>query len=146
LTLPRTLLLDTNILLHLVRNSRVGRSIESRFRLHTRVERPLISVITLGEMLALVKRGNWGSWKRGILEELLRDLVVMGISDQVLETYAEIDTYLVRGGNPIQQNDIWIAATAIASGAHLLTTDKDFDPLYPAYLDRTWIDPQRPDA
>jgi tRNA(fMet)-specific endonuclease VapC len=110
------------------------------------VERPLISIITLGEMLAFVKRGNWGSWKRSVLEELLQDLVVMGISDQILETYAEIDTYLVRTGNPIQQNDIWIAATAIASGAHLLTTDKDFDPLYPAYLERTWIDPQRPDA
>lgn len=144
MTLPRILLLDTSILLHLVRDSRVGRSIESRFRLRTRVERPLISIITLGEMLAFVKRGNWGSWKRSVLDELLQDVVVMGISDRVLETYAEIDTYLVRTGKPIQQNDIWIAATAIASGAHLLTTNKDFNPLYPAYLDRTWIDPQRP--
>jgi len=32
----------------------------------------------------------------------------------------------------------------VVAGAHLLTTDKDFDPLFPAYLDRTWIDPQRP--
>jgi tRNA(fMet)-specific endonuclease VapC len=110
------------------------------------VERPLISIVTIGEMLAFVKRGNWGSWKRSILEELFQDLLIMKISDQVLEIYAEIDTYLIRAGKAVEQNDIWIAATAIASGAHLLTTDKDFDPLYPAYLDRTWIDPQRPDA
>jgi tRNA(fMet)-specific endonuclease VapC len=73
-------------------------------------------------------------------------MVTLQISDEVLNVYAQIDTYLVRAGKAVEQNDIWIAATAIATGAHLLTTDKDFDPLYPAYLDRTWIDPQRPDA
>ncbi len=73
-------------------------------------------------------------------------MVIMRISDEVLRLYAQLDTYLVRAGKAVEQNDIWIAATAIASGAHLLTTDKDFDPLCPAYLDRTWIDPQRPDA
>jgi predicted nucleic acid-binding protein len=57
-----------------------------------------------------------------------------------------MDFYLQKSGKSIEQNDMWIAATATASGAHLLTTDKDFDPLYPAYLDRTWIDPQQPDA
>ncbi len=70
----------------------------------------------------------------------------MNISDGILELYAQIDVILRRAGRPVQQNDMWIAATAAASGAHLLTTDRDFDPLYPAYLDRTWIDPQRPDA
>jgi predicted nucleic acid-binding protein len=84
--------------------------------------------------------------KRSVLEELLQSLVVQEISDRVPELYAEIDTYLRRAGKAVEQNDIWIAATSIASGAHLLTTDKDFDPLCPSYLDRTWIDPQRPDA
>jgi len=146
LTLPRLLLLDTNILLHLVRENRLGRSIESRFRLQSRAERPLISIISLGEILAFVKRWNWGLSKTSALENLLRYLVVLEISEETLEHYAEIDFFLRRAGRPVQQNDMWIAATAAASGAHLLTTDKDFDPLYPAYLDRTWIDPQRPDA
>lgn len=146
MTLPRLLLLDTNILLHLVRENRLGRSIESKFRLQSRAERPLISIISLGEILAFVKRWNWGLSKTSALENLLRDLVVLEISDETLEHYAQIDVFLRRAGRPVQQNDMWIAATAAASGAHLLTTDKDFDPLYPAYLDRTWIDPQRPDA
>ena len=110
------------------------------------MERSLISVVTVGEALALSRRLSWGRSKREALEALLLDLVVVDISDEVLDLYAEVDVCLRRAGKPIQQNDMWIAATAIASGAHLLTTDKDFDPLYPAHLDRTWIDPQRPDA
>jgi predicted nucleic acid-binding protein len=108
LTIPRLLLLDTNILIHLVRENRTGRSIDFRFQLRSRL--------------------------------------IVDISDEVLELYAQIDTHLRRNGKAVEQNDVWIAATAIASRAHLLTTDKDFDPLYPLYLDRTWIDPQRPDA
>jgi predicted nucleic acid-binding protein len=80
------------------------------------------------------------------LEDLLRDLVLVDISDEILELYAQIDVYLRQHGKSVQQNDIWIAATTVSLRAHLLTTDKDFDPLYPDPLDRTWIDPQRPDA
>ena len=39
------------------------------------------------------------------------------------------------------KNDLWIAATAKATGATLLTTDKDFDHLYPGQINRIYIDP-----
>lgn len=133
-------------MIQLVRENRTGRAIDFRFQLRSRPERPLLSIVTVGEGLALSKRLSWGPAKIAALEQLFDDCVIVDITDEILETYAEIDTYLIRAGKAVEQNDIWIAATAIASGAHLLTTDKDFDPLYPAYLDRTWIDPQRPDA
>jgi predicted nucleic acid-binding protein len=106
----------------------------------------LISIVTVGEILAFANRSNWSAAKTDLLEDLLGDLQVTAISDDVADLYAEVDVFLRRAGKSIEQNDMWIAATAIASGAHLLTTDRDFDPLYPAHLDRTWIDPQRPDA
>jgi predicted nucleic acid-binding protein len=106
----------------------------------------LVSIVTVGEALAISKRLSWGHSKTAALEDLLQDMVVVDISDEVLDLYAHVDVFLRRIGKPVQQNDMWIAASTIASGAHLLTTDKDFDPLYPAFLDRTWIDPQRPDA
>jgi tRNA(fMet)-specific endonuclease VapC len=147
-TATQILLLDTNILIHLVRDNRIGRSIDARFRLRSGIERPLISIVTVGEALAFARKLNWGPSKTAILEDLFENaVVIVDISkDEVLRTYAEIEDLLRRKGRPIEQNDIWIAATAIASGAHLLTTDKDFDPLYPKILDRTWIDPQQPDA
>jgi tRNA(fMet)-specific endonuclease VapC len=143
---PPVLLLDTNILIQLVRENSIGRSIEARFLLRSRSERPLISIITIGEALAFAKKLSWGRSKARALDSLLQELVTVVISDEILKAYAEVDFLLRRRGNPIEQNDLWIAATAIASKAHLLTTDKDFDPLYPAYLDRTWIDPRQPDA
>ena len=104
-------------------------------------------VVTLGEVLAIAKKRSWGTAKIRLLEDLLQQFILLDInSEEVLSTYADMDFYLQKSGRPIEQNDIWIAATAVVAGAHLLTTDKDFDPLYPAYLDRTWIDPQRPDA
>jgi predicted nucleic acid-binding protein len=140
------LLLDTSILIHLVRDNWIGRTINSRFRLRTGPEKPLVSILTVGESLAFARKLSWGPAKAAALESLFEDLVVVDLSDEILELYAKVDFFLSRSGQPIGQNDMWIAATAIASGAHLLTTDKDFDPLYPTYLDRTRINPQQPDA
>ena len=106
----------------------------------------MISIVSIGEAFSFSRRWSWGSTKAAALEDLIRDLIVIDISDEILELYAELDFFLKRSGRAVEQNDIWIAATTVATGAHLLTTDKDFDPLYPAYLDRTWIDPQSPDA
>ena len=39
------------------------------------------------------------------------------------------------------KNDIWIAATAHASKATLLSTDKDFDHLDGVWLKRLYVDP-----
>ena len=44
----RLLLLDTNIVIHLVRGGNIGQAIDSRFELRARRERPLVSVVTLG--------------------------------------------------------------------------------------------------
>ena len=40
------------------------------------------------------------------------------------------------------KNDLWIAATAFVTKATLLTTDKDFDHMHPAFLQRDWINPR----
>jgi tRNA(fMet)-specific endonuclease VapC len=139
------ILLDTSILVHLVRDNAIGQVIASRFSLFSRSERPIISVITIGEALALARRLGWGPTKVRRLELLLREFLIVDInSERVLRIYAEIDTHLKQVGKPIQHNDIWIAATAIAAKAHLVTTDTDFDSLHPRYVQRTWIDPRGP--
>jgi tRNA(fMet)-specific endonuclease VapC len=136
------LLLDTNILIHLLRGSPIGRRIESEFRLSDRVHAPLISIVTVGEILAFAQKKGWGPAKIESMQSLLRQLVVVDIhSESVLRSYAEVDSFLTAQGHPIEQNDLWIAATAMAANAHLLTTDKDFDPLAPGHVQRTWIDP-----
>lgn len=44
----------------------------------------------------------------------------------VAESYAEIRKYLQNKGQPIPENDIWIAATSHAYGLRLITRDQHF--------------------
>lgn len=137
------LLLDTNVVLHLVRGKATGLALDKEFGLRARPDRPLISVVTVGELLALAARLKWGTKKVALLQELIRELVVVDIRNEpVLKKYAEIDGYLIGKGRKIGDNDIWIAATAAVTGAHLLTSDKDFDPLHDVFLTRLYYDPE----
>jgi tRNA(fMet)-specific endonuclease VapC len=136
------LLLDTNVVLHLVRGKATGLALDKAFGLRARPDRPLISVITVGEMFSFAAQLSWGPKKVEALKRLTEELVIVDVRNQsVLEKYAEIDAFLVKKGRRIGDNDVWIAATAAAAGAVLLTSDKDFDPLHDVFLTRVYFDP-----
>ena len=100
----------------------------------------MISIVTVGECLSLVRQFRWGSAKVEALEALLRELVIVPIDSRpVLERFGEFHAWMKSVGRPIAHNDLWIAATAAATAAHLITTDADFDPLHPAYIRRTVV-------
>ena len=136
-------LLDTSVLVYLCRGGEAARRIDARYGLVRRTTTPWISVITVGEALALAGRNGWSAAKRDTLRELLRNLVVVDINQEpILQTYARLDARLHHEGRRMgQQNDLWIAATAAATRAVLITTDRDFDALHPGELQREWIDP-----
>ncbi len=135
-------LLDTNILVHYVRGSDMYQRVEAIYSLTASPARPLISIVSIGELLSLARRWNWGTGKRQIVQELFARVspVSLGFAG-VTDAYAELDDYSRRNGIAMSKNDVWIAATARAAGAHLLTTDRDFDHLSPNFLTRDWINP-----
>lgn len=91
--------LDTNILVHLVRGRAAGCHLDSTYGLSTAAVRPLISVTTVGECLSLAKQFGWGSSKEKLLVGLLKQLVVVDINDpKVLDAYADIDFASRKGG------------------------------------------------
>lgn len=135
------LLLDTNIVIHLLRNNEVGKRVDAAFQIRHRPDRPLISVVTVGECLSLVRQFHWGPAKIEAMEALLRELVIVAIDSRpVLERFGELHAWTRSAGRALSDNDLWIAATAAATSAHLVTTDKDFDPLHPNQIRRTFID------
>jgi tRNA(fMet)-specific endonuclease VapC len=140
------ILLDTNVLVHLVRAKAVGQQIDQDYGITKRTDRPLISVVTAGEAKSLALKLGWSKAKQDLLNELLRHLVVVNIhTTPILDLYAEIDHYsekVVKPARPLGQNDMWIAATAAATGAYLITTDNDFDHLTPRFLQRAKADPR----
>ncbi|WP_437755370.1 type II toxin-antitoxin system VapC family toxin [Sorangium sp. So ce1389] len=119
-------LLDTVVVLHLVRGNDTGKRIDAATGLSTRAERPLISTITVGEALGFAQYRSWGPDKTERLRAYLEQFVPIDINDEVVfDAYAAMHAYLVRKGRKLSDNDVWIAACARATSATLITTDKD---------------------
>ena len=60
----------------------------------------------------------------------------------VLESYAKLSSKWERAGKRMEQNDLWIAASAQTAGAVILTTDRDFRKLSQD-IQVEWIDPEK---
>lgn len=136
-------LLDTNILVHLVRSDAVGERIRATYSPTLVEPRPLHSGVTEGELRSLAYQFRWGKSK---VEQALFYLSyfkrVSIDQSEIYEAYAVIDAYSFNLGRTMGKNDLWIAATAHVMGACILTTDTDFDHLDPQFLKREWIDPE----
>jgi tRNA(fMet)-specific endonuclease VapC len=140
------LLPDTSILVIYARAGEPSRRLEAQLGLQRGAVQGMVSIISVGEVLALAKQNDWGQERQKLLAELVRTrLVPVDINrPKILAAYADIDHYcerVLKPARPIGQNDIWIAATAHVLDCELVTTDKDFDHLQPAKIRRRWIDP-----
>jgi tRNA(fMet)-specific endonuclease VapC len=61
------------------------------------------------------------------LERLREQCTFAPVDGLVVRRYGQVRLALKRKGRPIPENDIWIAATAIALDATVLTDDAHFD-------------------
>jgi predicted nucleic acid-binding protein len=143
--LPLLYLLDTNILVHFVRGDAVWARVRSQYQLFTASPMPLISVVTAAELRSLALQNGWGAGKLTQMEFALGYFDEVYIDNRrLVDAYAVIDAHFHGLGQSLGKNDLWIATTAHVTGARLLTTDHDFDPLDPLFLSRDWIDPSIP--
>lgn len=129
-------LLDTNIILHYIRNSELSGQIDEKHNPLGRENSAIISIVSVGEIKSLAIQNKWGNRKLSHLEQLLDQFIIADINaETIVERYAEIDAFS-QGKLPdksvnfssrnMGKNDIWIAATASALDVVLLTTDNDF--------------------
>jgi tRNA(fMet)-specific endonuclease VapC len=146
--LPGGYLLDTNILVALLRQNDLGRFLGATYGLLSRVRRLPVCVVTVGELYALANKFAWGAAKRAALTTMLGDFDVADINDpQVLTVYGDIDAWSLAHGHKMGKNDIWIAAASLVRNTTILTTDTDFDHLHDPNpgrtwrVDREWVDP-----
>jgi tRNA(fMet)-specific endonuclease VapC len=138
-------LFDTSVLLALLRGKQLGSYLNQTFRLSEVINRPIISVVSHGEIMAMAERNAWGDKKRAGLQNMLDDLITIDLSDPlIIANYVLVDQKNLshpKGARNISDNDMWIAATAIATGALLLTTDQDFLHLHPNVCRVQYVDP-----
>ena len=117
-------LLDTNICIYIRR--RRPEEVLRRFR-RLRPGEAALSVITYGELLY----GAAKSAQRAAALERLRELVhllpALPLPETAAETYGTIRAELESKGEMIGNNDLWIAAHALAGGLTLVTNnEKEF--------------------
>lgn len=143
----RLFLLDTNVMLALIRGRELGSRIDARFELRASPAKPLACIVSHGELWALAEVNRWDDTKREQVRVMFENVVTVGISDSsVIDAYVEVYSALRRlpSGSRTNsgENDMWIAAASRAAGATLLTTDKHFDPLHPTVISREYVDPR----
>jgi predicted nucleic acid-binding protein len=136
--------LDTNILLHLVRGKQMSQTINNYLQEQEDAQY-VISIVSIAEAESVVKQiGNWSKSKIEKLHSLFEKLTIVDIEAgnvDLLESYVNIDAFsqgkipspngvmLNNSSRNMGKNDLWIAATTNVLGAVLITTDNDFDHL-----------------
>lgn len=89
----------------------------------------LIPATVLGELHAGFEMGSRRESNRRQLAEFLAlpGVETIPVTGDIAERYGLLVSHLTRQGAPIPTNDIWIAATALETGARLVSYDPHFD-------------------
>ncbi|MDX2306416.1 MAG: type II toxin-antitoxin system VapC family toxin [Microscillaceae bacterium] len=138
-------LLDTNILIFLVKNERFGSYFDKNYgNLPNRVI--CYSYISLGELESIIEKNHWGNRRRTALNRVLKGFKMIPVtSKKLIQHYGQIDAYsqgklqnhpLPEGlsARNMGKNDLWISATASILEATLITTDQDFEYLHKVFF------------
>ena len=120
----KPLLLDTNVLIKFFRSDLRIASIITAY------EKIVLPTVVIGEYMAGVDPKTTGGQRQlEVLSAFLDSSAVktFPVTEDVASVYARLFRTLRVNGTPIPQNDMWIAACAIESGATLLSFDRHFE-------------------
>lgn len=138
--------LDTNILVHFVRNDAHIRQIGQQFAPFSPENTAFISIVSVGEIRSLAFQFRWGKEKMDRMNHFLHALNPFPVdSEEITAAYADLDAYSQclhplhsppagMTARNMGKNDLWIAATAMLFNATLLTTDTDFSHFSPTFF------------
>jgi tRNA(fMet)-specific endonuclease VapC len=129
-------LLDTNICIHIRRRRPPG--VLARFE-KLKPGQAVISAITYGELSYGVERSQFRQQATKQLIELTGLIPVMDIPLQAGQHYGAIRAALEAGGEMIGNNDLWIAAHAIAAGLTLVTSNEGEFRRVPGLKIQNWV-------
>lgn len=113
-------LLDTNICIYIAK--RRPPSVAKRFA-HLAVGEVGMSVITYGEWCFGAAKKTLREQALGALSGLVALIPVVALDERVAETCGVLGGRLESAGKPIGNNDLWIAAHALALGVTLVSNN-----------------------
>ncbi len=86
----------------------------------------MLPVPVLGELLYGARRSSRPAENEAAVRSLSGTMQLQVCDEAVSHLYAEIKSFLAGDGFPIPENDVWIAACAMAAQAVLVTRDNHF--------------------
>jgi tRNA(fMet)-specific endonuclease VapC len=111
-------LLDTNICIYIAKHN--PPAVRARFE-QLSADALAMSVVTLGELQHGAEKSQARDKALVALQHLQSAIQVMPLTADVGQHYGQIRSTLERAGQPIGNNDLWIAAHARAEGWVLVT-------------------------
>lgn len=95
-------------------------------------DRVALCTVVKGEVLYGLERLADGKRRRALEHRaacLFAAILCDPVPEDVAKFYARLKRAAERAGTPLDENDLWIAATAQAAGSVLVTSDRDFNKL-----------------
>ena len=112
-------LLDTDVYSYLMKGGKQA----AIYRPHIDGKLIALSFITVGELHFGAYRRGWGTDRIEAMKDRLRSVVLVPFDIGVCETYARIKAKLEKKGEPLADNDLWIAACAIRHSIPLVSNN-----------------------
>lgn len=129
-------LLDTNICIYIQRQK--PREVLRRFEKLNPGD-AVISVITWGELLYGAEKSRQRKRALHLLEEFKSLVPVLPMPENAGETYGAIRATLESKGQPIGNNDLWIAAHAAAASLTIITNNEREFKRVPDLKIQNWV-------
>ena len=113
-------ILDTNVITKMLNNDPIA------IQMVKNVNKLYTSSIVAGELFFAAFNSSRQEINLDIFRKALSCMKIIPVDDAVCLSYAEIKFELKKKGKPIPDNDIWIAACALAHDLSLASFDKHF--------------------
>ena len=119
--MPGRYALDTNVLIAVLSED------EHAVECWSSVDTVLLPAPVLGELLFGALRSSHPDTNQKRVEELADEMGFIACDRGVCARYATLRGALAALGRPIPENDVWVAACALAADATLVTRDAHFE-------------------
>lgn len=113
-------ILDTNVIIEVLNGN-----VNVRSQLNNMINFA-IPITVLGELLTGAEYSKTKQNDQLLYESFCSSFPIINTTIPVARKYAEITAQLKKKGQPIPMNDVWIAASAMANGMAVVTSDKHF--------------------
>lgn len=134
---PMRYLLDTNICIYIAKGQPLA--VRHRFETHT-VQELAMSTITVGELWFGAEKSQARERALATIAQLTQMIQPSALPMTAAEHYGRVRASLQQQGQPIGNNDLWLAAHALAEGWTLVTNNTREFSRVPGLRLENWVE------